>query len=235
MSETLSFPPLMSGLETGPGEAPYDAAIRQAALGVDAGLITYQLDANTLRAALVLAPEVPLSKGIAMLPLVQVGLQNALGALAPPEVAVHFEWSGAMRINGARCGHFCATASTDDPDAQPDWLVVGFELPLWPASDNPGDTPDETALYAEGCSDVAAPQLLESWARHTLNWIMRWESEGPQALHSEWRGLAHGLGEPLDIMGRSGTFLGLDEDFGMLLRGSSGETELIPLTQLLEG
>ncbi|MBT8169525.1 biotin/lipoate--protein ligase family protein [Falsiruegeria litorea] len=234
MSEPIVFPPLMSGLAvTGPID-PFDTACAKAEMGCDAGLIVYNLAPNMMTAAMVFAPEVPLASAMAMLPTCGIGFQNALGALAPPEVAVHLEWNGALRVNGARCGRFRVMASDTDPASSPDWLVVGVAIPLWPASDNPGETPDATALYAEGCSDVEAPALLEAWARHTLNWINRWEHDGPRPLHEEWRGLAHDVGEAVTQNGKTGTFMGVDEDFGMLLRDADGTTQLIPLTTLLE-
>ena len=225
------FPPLMYG-EAATGSALEHACLK-ATQGCDAGLIAYNLGANSLEAALVFAPEVPLSEAAVMLPLCGIGFQNALGALAPPEVAVHLEWAGGLRINGASCGHMQIAASDTDPSQVPDWLVVGFTLPLWPEHSAPGETPDQTALYAEGCADVQAPDLLEAWARHTLNWIGRWEDEGAKPLHDEWRGLAHGLGETTDIQSLTGTFMGVDENFGMLLRVGD-TTKLIPLTTLLE-
>lgn len=233
MSAAPTFPPLMSGLAVTGQEDPFEAACQRAVLGCDAGLIVYNLGADQLRAAIVLAPEVPLQKAMAMLPTCGIGLQNALGSLAPPEVAVHLEWGGGLRINGGRCGTLRVAASTDDPDQVPDWLVLALQLPLWPADQDGGDTPDQTALYAEGCADVTAPALLESWARHALHWIARWEQDGTEPLHAEWRGLTHGLGEEGDWYGNTGTFLGVDEDFGMLLRDASG-TRLIPLTTRLE-
>ena len=229
----LSFPPLMSGeAVTGP-EDPFETACKRAVLGCDAGLVVYNLAHDTLRAALVFAPEVPLSHAMAMLPTCGVGFQNALGALAPPEVAVHLDWGGAIRINGARCGRLRAASSTSDPAEEPDWLVIGLELPLWPKDEDGGAAPEDTALYAEGCADVEAPALVESWARHCLHWITRWEEDGSKPLHEEWRGLAHGIGEETRQNDLSGTFLGIDEDFGMLLRDGD-TTHLIPLTTLLE-
>lgn len=230
----LQFPPLMSGRAVDGDEDPFRAACRFAVLGCDAGLIVHNLGADILRVAIVFAPEIELSKATVMLPICSVGFQNALGALAPPEVAVHLEWRGGLRINGARCGRLRQTASTFDSREVPDWLVVGLELPLWPASVDPGLAPDETALYAEGCADVEAPRLVESWARHTLNWLARWEAEGTRPLHAEWRGLAHGIGEAAALEGLSGVFLGVDEDFGMLLRDVSGETHLVPLSSQME-
>ena len=45
--------------------------------------------------------------------------------------------------------------------------------------------------------------------------------------------MLHDLGEEIEMDGMTGTFLGVDERFGMLLR-DGGETRLIPLTALLE-
>lgn len=229
-SEPLTFPPLLWG-EAATDEAMGHAA-RRAALGCDAGLVSYILAPDRVEAAMVFAPEVPLRQAMTMLPLCGVGFQNALGALAPPEVAVHLEWEGGIRVNGASCGSFGVLCSTLDPAATPEWLVIGWTIPLIPHSDDMGATPDQTVLYAEGCADIAPPALVEAWARHTLNWITRWEDTGSRSLAAEWRGLVHGIGEDIAIAGRVGTFLGVDEEFGMLLRDKD-ETHLIPLTHLL--
>ncbi len=230
-AEPLTFPPLIWGEAT--RDDAFEHAVMRATLGCDSGLIAHNLQPTRMQAALVVAPDVPLAKAMAMLPLCGVSFQNALGALAPPEVAVHLEWGGGLRVNGASCGSLRAICHSADPTEVPDWLVVGFTLPLLPDGDDPGDTPDRTALFAEGCADVSPPRLLEAWARHTLHWISTWEQEGPRALHADWRGLAHGVGEPFRFGGRDGSFLGVDEDFGLLLRDDE-TTHLFPLTSLLE-
>lgn len=229
-----SFPPLFSGLEVEGEVDPLDVACDEAARGCDAGLVVYRLAANDLRAAIVFAPDVVLADAMAMMPLCGVGFQNALGALAPPEVAVHLDWSGAIRINGGLCGRLRVAAADADADVQPDWLVVALELTLWPESDDPGTTPDQTALYAEGCAEVQAVDLLESWVKHTLVGINTWLEDGVAPLHADWRGLAHGIGEDIEINGLAGRFLGVDERFGMLLR-QDDKTRIVPLTDLLEG
>lgn len=231
MSETLTFPPLMWGEPA--TDTALDHAARRAALGCDAGLVSYILGADRVEAALVFAPEVPLAEAMTMLPLCGVGFQNALGALAPPEVAVHLEWDGAIRINGAGCGGFRALSATADPGQVPDWLVVGWVLPLLPIDAETGMNPDKTALFVEGCADVEPSALVEAWARHTLNWLSRWEDEDARPLAAEWRGLAHGIGEEVRVGPLSGTFLGVDESFGMLLRDEE-TTHLVPLTSVLE-
>ena len=231
---TPSFPPLFSGLAVEGQVDPFDKACAEAARGCDAGLVVHDLGANLLRAALVFAPDVELVDAMAMLPLCGVGFQNALGALGPPEVAVHLEWAGGLRINGASCGTLRVAASSSNPKAEPDWMVIGLELPLWPETDTPGDTPEQTALYAEGCADVNAMELLESWVKHTLVGINTWTEDGVKALHKDWRGLSHGIGEDITMNEISGTFLGVDEQFGMLIRAAD-TTHLVPLTYLLEG
>jgi biotin-(acetyl-CoA carboxylase) ligase len=231
---TPSFPPLFSGLAVEGQVDPFDKACAEAARGCDAGLVVHDLGANLLRAALVFAPDVELVDAMAMLPLCGVGFQNALGALGPPEVAVHLEWAGGLRINGANCGTLRVAASSSNPKAEPDWMVIGLELPLWPETDTPGDIPEQTALYAEGCADVNAMELLESWVKHTLVGINTWTEDGVKTLHKDWRGLSHGIGEDITMNEISGTFLGVDEQFGMLIRAAD-TTHLIPLTYLLEG
>lgn len=230
---TPSFPPLFTGQPVEGAIEPFDKAIAEAVRGCDAGLVVYNLGANTLRAAIVFAPEMPLEDALCVLPVCGVGFQNALGALAPPEVAVHLEWGGGLRINGASCGRLRVAASDIDPKAEPAWIVIGLDLPLWPESDDPGTTPDVTTLFAEGCAEVEPARLLEAWVKHTLVGINRWTDDGAAPLHREWRGLAHDMGESVHIAGHKGTFMGIDERFGILIRDDE-TTHLVPLTYLLE-
>jgi biotin-(acetyl-CoA carboxylase) ligase len=223
----------MSGRAVTGATHPFDAACALAAEGCDAGLIVHNLTANHLMAAIVLAPEVPLADAMLMLPTCGVGFQNAFGALAPPEVAVQLEWSGAIRLNGASCGRLRVAAGGTDPEVEPDWLVIGLDLPLLQITERPGDQPEQTTLYDEGCAEVDPVELLEAWARHSLVWINTWEDAGPRALHAEWRGLAWRMGEEVTQSGHTGTFQGVDDRFGMLLR-EGDTTHLIPLTALLE-
>lgn len=224
-AQAPSFPPLLSG-QPAEGGDPFAEAQVLAAAGCDAGLILHRVTPERLSAALVLAPEVPLARAMAMLPVAGIGLQNALGALAPPEVGVHLTWEGAVLVNGGRAGRLRAAAETADPAAVPDWLVIGIELDFVLGAERPGDHPDRTALYEEGCGELMPLPLLEAWARHMLVWLHRWEEEGNRPVHAEWRGL-------LDDLARDPDFTGLDEAFGKLeTRGD--QVRLVPLTALLQ-
>ena len=230
MTEAPVLPPLLKGLQS---DSPFAQACAEAHQGCDAGLVLYDLGPSILEAAIVFAPEVPLSKAIAMLPLCAVGFQSALGALAPPEVGLHLAWNGDLRLNGAVCGHMRVAASDSEPHQIPDWLVVGFSINILPQSDTPGDTPDDTTLYGEGCSDVNPVTLLEAWARHTLVMLHRWSEEGSGPIHKYWSGLAWGMGKNVTQADTTGVFIGVDENFGLLLK-TDDTTKLIPLTDLLE-
>lgn len=236
IDEMPSFPPLFSGEAT--SADPFETAIERACEGVDAGLIVHRIRPDALSATIVLAPEDPLEDAMAMLFAAANGFADAFGALAPSEVAAQFDWPAGIRINGARCGGFRAAASTRDPGAVPDWLVIGLDLPFFAAAnDEPGITPDRTTLWEEGCSEIEPRQLLESWSRHMLVWINTWLDEGMPRLHGDWRGRAFAIGEHVefDLAGRSyaGEFVGLDEMGGMLLKCENG-TQLLPLSMILE-
>lgn len=223
----VTLPPLFSAQDAQGGD-PFALAIAAASEGCDAGLVIHDLAADTLRAAIVFAPDVPLAQAAAILPICGVGFQNALGTLAPPEVGVHLGWGGTIYVNGGICGALRMAASNTIDD-MPDWVVIELTLSLWPASDETGLTPDMTALYAEGCADVDAANLLEAWVRHTLAGINAWADGGTKQLHREWVGLAHGLDGKITAAGQTGTYIGVDESMGLLLN-VAGNTTLVPLT-----
>lgn len=225
------LPPLFAGQEAA-GADPFAMAVAAADIGCDAGLVVHDLAADRLRAAIVFAPDVTLSEAAVILPLCGVGLQNAIGALGPPEVGVHLGWDGTIYVNGGRCGKLRMAASGTNETEEPDWVVVALSLSLWPANDETGLTPDQTALYAEGCAEIDAVELLEAWVRHTLVGINTWSEGGTAQIHREWQGLAHELHGEVTVAGRTGTFIGLDDRLGMLLK-IADETVLIPLTENL--
>lgn len=233
------FPPLLTSYATGPAN-PFTVACDRARRGVDAGLLAWSIGSERLRAALVLAPETPLGQAMAGYVACAVGFQNALGATAPAETAVHLDWNGGLRLNGGHFGRIHAYASTLDPKSIPDWLVVGLDVTLELGPDfEPGQTPDWTSLYHEGCGEVDPVDLLEAWARHSLVWLHDIETARARAnLHREYEGLLWKMHDetvvrlPGEVI--AGKFLGVDEDFGCLVKPETGETRLLPLFRILE-
>lgn len=232
MIETPSFPPLLSG-EVVPGNMdPFEKAVSRAVAGVDSGTVFYSESGDTLRAALVLAPETPLEQAIQAVYVAQIGLAESMGALAPPEVPVHFVWPDLIKVNGAVCGRVRFAADVSDPKAEPNWLVLGIEIPFIPQNDEPGSNPNETCLLEEGCSDITPMALLESWSKHTLLWLTYFLDEGFERLHKEWRPRCDTLGETVEKP-KPGVFVGLDEQGRMLLRDGV-MTETISLIEFAE-
>ncbi|MEQ9042059.1 MAG: biotin/lipoate--protein ligase family protein [Silicimonas sp.] len=219
----LEFPPLLTGIAV--TDDPFQAALQSVADEVEPGAVFYGVDPARMQAAIVLAPEEPLQSALRVSFAVALGLNDALGALAPPEVGVHLVWPDRIKVNGAFCGTLAFAASTREPGDEPDWLIVGLEMPLVrPAASEPGHDPDRTALYEEGCSDIALPDLIEAWGRHMMNWLHIYLTEGFEPLHREWRAKGDGLGGEVTYP-QAGTFVGLDENGGMILK--TGETTRI--------
>ncbi len=230
--EQPTFPPLLRGEEVTGGMDPFAKAVASAALGCDPGLVCWARDEQAMRAAIVFAPEEPLVKAMGAVFAVALGVGDAIGALGPPEVALHYLWPDIVKVNGGTCGRLRAAASTTNPAAVPDWLVVGLTVDYaWEGEiDEPGRDPERTVLCEEGCVEVTPLRLLESWSRHTLVWVHRLMAEGFEPLHAAWRERAWRMGEEFEP---GAVFLGLDEHGGMILRRGR-ETELRPLTSMLE-
>lgn len=227
---SIEFPPLLTGLAV--ASDPFETACTAVA-AADPGTVFYSPDEEFLRAAVLLAPETPLADAISVSFAISLGLNDAIGTLAPPEVGFHLEWPGTFRVNGAICGGMRARASTMEPAAEPDWLVVGVEMPVHGSvSEEPGIAPDRTTLHAEGCTDVSVSDLTEMWARHMMNWLHIYLTEGFGPLHEHWCARAHRIGEDVEHP-EAGRFVGLDERGGMILKDGDG-TRILPLTRLLE-
>jgi BirA family biotin operon repressor/biotin-[acetyl-CoA-carboxylase] ligase len=224
------------------GADPFAKGCAAAIAGVEAGTVFWSAGTEMMDAALVLAPEEPLRDAMAMVLAVANGLGDSIGALGPPETAVTWDWPDTLRINRAYAGRFRADASTRDPNAVPDWLVIGASVQIEGhppgAGDEPGDRPDLTTLVEEGCLGLDRTKLIESWSRHTLTWINRWSEDGFRPLHDAWVGRVEHRGEDVRNILRapenSGLFLGLDEQGGMILQPEDAPTRIIPLSDMLD-
>jgi len=121
-----TFPPLLTGEKVSKDVDPFIKAVGASMMGCDPGTVFYAEDSETLRAAITLAPELALKDSISVIHALMLSLADSIGALGPPELAVHFVWPCHFKVNAARCGELRFKASTTDPDSVPDWLVVGL-------------------------------------------------------------------------------------------------------------
>lgn len=233
MIDVPNFPPLLTGHAVAPPADAFSHACRRAASGVaGAGDIFWGQSHADLDVAIVLEPEVGVAQAREMLFVAMVALGDCIGALGPPEVGIFYRWPGMILANGAEVGQArLAMADSDDGEAPPQWLVVGVTLAIRPARDapDPGVDIERTTLWDEGCGDLGRNALLESYSRHLKTWIHRWETEGVRSVREAWLARAEGHGETVTIAydgaTKTGTFLGIDEAGGLILK--AGETTLI--------
>ena len=213
-----TFPPLLTGEKVAKTVDPFFKAVGASMMGCDPGTVFYAEDPETLRVAITLAPELALKDSISVIHALMLSVADGLGALGPPELAVHFVWPCQFKVNAARCGELRFKASTNEPNSVPDWLVVGLTIPfVRPESIEPGSDPSQTWLYEEGCIELTVPQLIESWSRHSLVWLNSFEDKGYQAIQDHWRAKCDSIGSDVTYPGE-GTFVGTDNHGSLLLK-----------------
>lgn len=226
---TPQFPPLITGHMLKPGQSP----VRKAAAGAakkkyGAGDLLWLNDPDTLDYAIVLEPEVARAASLQMVFTQMVALGDAIGAIAPPEVAITYRWPGMVLANGATIGHVSAVlADEDTAEGYPAYLVIGTHLAIRPKvySNDPGLTRDSTTLWDEGCGELDAMMVLDSTARHFLNWVHTWEEDGFTPVLAVLDGRMT-PGHAITVDGAEAAYLGLDEAGNALIK-LAGSTKLI--------
>lgn len=233
MTERPFFPPLYHAFAVTADLDPFDRAIEMAGEGADPGTLLWSARQDVYECAVVLAPENSLEASLPVLLVASLGLGDALGTLIPPVVAVTFGWPDRIEVNGGLVGHIrMIVADTPNPTAVPEWLVIGFNLAnagTWQQRSD--DRQHLTTLTEEGCQ-IDLLDLLESFSRHFLSWVNRWQSDGVQPVQQAWMSRAPELGKPIEIMVdgrvRMGTFKGLNDQGGLELV-DQGRHQTIPL------
>ena len=202
----ISLPPLYEACPLASDRRPLAAAERAAREGDATGRLYYAERLDRLEAALVLGPDRPLYEALDAAYLLMLGMGEALGAVLPPQVAVHYGWPDRLLVNDGLAGAFCLISPTDDPEAHPDWLVAGLTLDVMgtPEGPEPGLRPGDTSLWEEGISDIGPDQILEAFARHFLSVLNDWEGAGLESLVPRWLGRAKGSDEPAVFLTEEG-------------------------------
>ncbi len=231
-----TFPPLLNGSSLEAGEHPMDWAKAGAAKGeLTAGDLIWSKDTANLRFALVLEPEVNRMRCHEMLFVAMVALGDAVGALIPAVIGIHYQWPGTILMNNGRVGFADIQLSDEETEGVPEWMVLYLELNVIPdiTNPNPGEEVDITTMWEEGCSDITRNELLESIARHILAMIHTWSEDGFSQLHSQWMGRLYEEKKLAPGVGKSAKFLGLDEN-GNALISSETVTNSITVVAALE-
>lgn len=228
------FPPLITGVAVKSPDRPLDKAVAAMRRGeAGAGDLYWGRNTARLDCAIMLEPEVDRARCLEMLFVAQVAFAESFGALAPPNSALTFRWPTEIRLNGGRIGQISAAIAMEEDDAGiPAWMVIGLDVDI---SENagrpdPGHEPDRTCLVEEGCGDLDRTSLLASFARHLLTWVHSWEEDGFRSVADNFLFRADGYRDAVRIGNGAGavegTFIGLDEHGGLLLKTDTGVTAI---------
>ena len=198
---------------------------------------------DRLDCAVLLHPEQPADPAAVVVHVAMAALGDAIGALAPPVVAVGFGWPDRLFVNAALAGGLrLVTAPSADASAPPPWQVLGVTVAVRGADGDPapGLRPDTTTLHDEGGVDITAGSLAESFSRHFMAWVHRWQEDGFAPIRESWLSRADGYRQAIDwrLDGQAvaGRFIGLDDEGGLLLadEAAGAGSRTVALTPHLE-
>lgn len=163
---------------------PFGTAIAAAKDGAEDGLLLWQDRSDCLNAAMVLRPLDPLRRAMTLSQVGLLGLLDGFAALAPPETPAGLMWPDRLLVNdgvvgGVRVSHGPLVGKLEFDDV-PDWLVLGFTIRIQTDSGGrePGEQVEYTSLFEEGCGEITPRLLIESFSRHFLGWLDRWQEQG---------------------------------------------------------
>ncbi len=243
MNEEPVFPPLLSGIAVAPGTDT--AAVAVAAVMTEeagAGDLYWSQSEDRLNMAIVLEPDVPLSRAVQVRHVLAVAFGDAFGAISPPEIGVHYRWPGDILVNGARAGAITLDVPAGlTADQVPAWMVLGLDvaITLDLSVDNPGELPDRTTLHEEGAGEVTRTMLLDSVSRHFLTWIDGWMNEGFKSVHENWLGRATGSDKDVTVSHAgatvSGRVTGMDEEGNLLFTPADQPVQALALIETVVG
>jgi biotin-(acetyl-CoA carboxylase) ligase len=182
-----------------------------------AGTLVYVGRFDLAEFAVVLEPDEMLRSARRAHYLGMAALVDALLAFAPPEKPIAIDWPDAIRVDGGLVGGGRLAWPKDArEDATPDWLVFGGMIRTVSMTGNdPGLHPSVSALEDEGFTDLAAAELVASFARHLMLHIDARQEYGFGAIAREFL---------QRLQRESGLRRDIDENGDLIVR-RVGETE----------
>ncbi|MCB1505523.1 MAG: hypothetical protein KDJ47_11155 [Hyphomicrobiaceae bacterium] len=236
--EDPRFPPLITGHSIAAPHRVFDTACASAASGaLGAADLVWARNTNRIDLALILEPDVPRARAMEIVPLFEVAVIEAVGALMPPQTAVQLRWPDELLVNGGVAGRFRFAMADCAQGDVPDWLVAGVDIVL--GEQHPGGeagiAKERTSLLAEGAGEKNRSDFLEVISAFVLSWIDTWGESGLHNVHDAWIGRVEGHGSDGALFGAIGraNVLGLDDELRLLVRGGDGRMHALPLAELV--
>ncbi len=247
MIENAHLPPIYNLVTIAADDDPAARACAAATDGADPATLLCAGREDFLDCAVVLHPMRPLAEARLVVYVGMLGLGDAIGAVMPAGVDATYRWPNVIEVNLGAAARIDITLPKNDAAeaAVPEWLVLracvavhplGNAASGPPSRDPPGAEGFEACLGEEGGGEVTTVGLLESFSRHFLNWVNRWEDDGFDPVRAMWLRHApnHGKAIEIEAAGRriGGTFAGID-DRGALVLEDNGDTQRIGLAGAL--
>lgn len=231
-----SLPSIYRPERVGPGSGPPGMALLRRAGQAPEGTLFWSDARGRLSTALLLDPDGSWEESAPVALAAIIALGDAIGALAPPTVAVTNTWPDRLEANGGLVGGVALDPVGPDPSA-PSRLILRLEAVVTsPAGFEPGHRPDLTSLAEEGCEEITPIRLLESFARHFLSWLHRWQEDGSAPVRASWRARGPRIGAPVQVELREARVAGAFRDLGLggeLVLEAEGSERRIPLGEAL--
>ncbi len=229
----LSLPSIYRPLALTPPSDPFDEACALATAQGEPGTFLWARREDRAQCAVLLAPDRPAASALLVAYVALLGLRDALGAVAPPAIPATFGWPDRLLVNEALAGGIrVRLPPVKYPDGVPDWLAVGLDVLIAgdPEDSAPGRHVDRTSLYEEGCGEVTATALLESFSRYFLNWINRWQDDGFAPVKAAWLARVEDYEEEvefrLDGRRHTGKLVGIDDSGDLVLEQAGKRSRL---------
>ncbi|MDC0549059.1 biotin/lipoate--protein ligase family protein [Alphaproteobacteria bacterium] len=225
------LPPILTPIPVVNGIDVFAKAIAVAGKS-ETGTVLYSENPEYVEVAIILSPEIPKIKCNQMLYIMMVASGDAIGALAPPEVAVTYAFPGFIFLNRGEAGLVkVEIAPSNDDQSIPDWMVVGLKLRLnnnIEINENEINA-DVTSLADEGGGYVSRTRAIESLSRHFLAWISQWEDEGFKPVTEVWNKRREETKVVTLKSGQEVSWVGLDENGLAIVKSNAQELFLSPV------
>ena len=225
------LPPILTQIPVVNGIDVFAKAIAVAGKS-ETGTVLYSENPEYVEVAIILSPEIPKIKCNQMLYIMMVASGDAIGALAPPEVAVTYAFPGFIFLNRGEAGLVkVEIAPTNDDQSIPDWMVVGLKLRLnnnIEINENEINA-DVTSLADEGGGYVSRTRAIESLSRHFLAWVSQWEDEGFKPVTEVWNKRREETKVVTLKSGQEVSWVGLDENGLAIVKSNAQELFLSPI------
>ena len=225
------LPPILTPIPVVNGIDVFAKAIAVAGKS-ETGTVLYSENPEYVEVAIILSPEIPKITCNQMLYIMMVASGDAIGALAPPEVAVTYAFPGFIFLNRGEAGLVkVEIAPSNDDQSIPDWMVVGLKLRLnnnIEINENEINA-DVTSLADEGGGYVSRTRAIESLSRHFLAWVSQWEDEGFKPVTEVWNKRREETKVVTLKSGQEVSWVGLDENGLAIVKSNAQELFLSPI------